>query len=71
MDYKESIVRFLINPFHATDLFLYPLKRFSGGHRKRPVASNGLKDLNFLPSCKIYKSISFVDTCIGETIRNV
>ena len=40
-----------INPFQATGLFLYPLKtsenqRFSDvfrGHRKRPVAWNGLR----------------------------
>ena len=41
----------LINPFHATDLFWYPLKtsenhRFSDafrGYQKRSVAGNGLK----------------------------
>ena len=40
----------IINPFHATDLFRYPLKTsenlwFSdvfGGYQKRPVAWNGL-----------------------------
>ena len=36
----------LINPFHATDLFWYPLKtsenqRFSGGYQKISVAWNG------------------------------
>ena len=44
------------NPFHATGLFLYPLKtlenqRFSDnyrGYRKRPVASKRLKIYNFL-----------------------
>ena len=43
----------LFNPFHATGLFLYPLKtsknlRFSDvfrGYRKRPMAWNGLNSL--------------------------
>ena len=42
--------RLVVNPIHATGLFLYPLKTseslwFSDvfrGHKKRPVATNGL-----------------------------
>ena len=47
----KEILFLLINPFHATDLFWYPLKtsenqRFSDvfrGYQKRSVAWNGLK----------------------------
>ena len=48
---KETLIDFLINPFHATGLFRYPLKtsenqRLSDvfrGYQKRPVAWNGLR----------------------------
>ena len=47
---------FMMDPFHANDLFLYPLKTsenlwFSDvfrGYRKRPMARNGLtENMNF------------------------
>ena len=47
----EMMLVFSLNPFHATGLFLYPLKiteiqRFSDvlrGYREGPVARNGKK----------------------------
>ena len=60
----------LLNPVHTTGLFLYPLKTenlwFSGvsrGHRKRPVAWNGLtirlcfeiiSSIQLLPRLEVY-----------------
>ena len=52
VDHRITVIRILLNPFHATSLFLYPLKTsenqnvhfqktflmFSWGCRKRPVA---------------------------------
>ena len=48
---NKSTLKELLNPFHATDFFLYPLKTsenhgFSDvfrGYRKRPVTWNGLR----------------------------
>ena len=51
-----------VNPFHATDLFWYPLKienqRFSDvfrGYQKRSVALNGLSD----NEAKLKKSVAY------------
>ena len=59
---RKSKVTLTLNPFHATDLFLYPLKSsenqtFSDdfrGYRKKPVAWNGLTNQH-MPRC-VYQS---------------
>ena len=50
---KKDCMKLFLNPFHVTDLFRYPLKtsenqRLSDvfrGYQKRPVAWNGLTDI--------------------------
>ena len=59
----------LFNPFHATDLFLYPVKTFEShrisevfwGYRKRPVSWNGFSRLVLLQNSKwLYIKVNFI-----------
>ena len=66
-------------PFHAIDLFLYPLKTsenfwFSDvfrGYRERPVSWNGLMDLKLLKSKKLQSLIPWSKRTYLQYVRKV
>ena len=66
------------NPFHATGLFLYSLKkwenqRFSDvfmGYRKRPVAWHGLKEAFFTSNKPLVFMVIWDLTCIKKEYQN-
>ena len=73
-----ALLKLIINPFHATDLFWYPLKTsenlcFSDvfrGYQKRSVAWNGLRYYgNFKISEQIYFLRSYENTEILVNLK--
>ena len=70
------IIFMLINPFHATGLFLFPLKtsenqRFSNilrGYRKRPVSWNGLRTW-YLNTSTLLNALSAFVSCMQPSLQ--